>query len=70
MAAKEQNGMLVGLTGKAVVRGLERGMEACTFICACVGLDASGAIASAFKGGEPGGLTKFNCPGMLNLRGN
>ena len=26
MAAKEESGMLVGLTGNAVVRGLERGM--------------------------------------------
>ena len=71
MAAKEQSGMLVGLTGNAVVRGLERGVgEAGTFMCACGGLGASGALASAFKGGERGGLTKFSCLGMLDLRGN
>ena len=46
------------------------GGGACTFVCACGGLGASGALTIAFKGGECGGLTKFNCPGMLNLRGN
>ena len=40
------------------------------FMCACGGLGASGAMVSAFKGGECGWLTKFNCPGMLDLRGN
>ena len=34
---------------------------------ACCGLSASGALTSVFKGGERGGLTKFNCPGMLDL---
>ena len=72
MAAKEENGMLVGLTGNAVVRCLERGMGggAGTFMCACCELSASGALTSVFRGGERGGLTKFNCPGMLDLRGN
>ena len=70
VAAKEESGMLVGLTGNAVVRGLERGMGAGPFMCACGGLSASGALAGAFKVGECGGLTKFNCPGMLDLRGN
>ena len=37
-------------------------------MCACCGLSASGALTSVFKGGERGGLTKFNCPGMLDLR--
>ena len=32
---------VVGLTGNAVVRGLERGMGAGTFMCACCGLSAS-----------------------------
>ena len=68
--AKKESGMLVGLTGNAVVRGLRRGMGAGTFMCACGGLSASGALMNAFKGVERGGLTKFNCPGMLNLRGN
>ena len=41
-----------------------------TFICTFGGLGNSGALASAFKGGEWGGLAKFICPGMLDLRGN
>ena len=41
-----------------------------TFMCSYGGLGASGALTSAFKGGECGGLTKFTCPGMLDLRGN
>ena len=46
------------------------GGRADTFMCASCGLGASGAFASAFKGGVCGGLTKFYCPGMLDLRGN
>ena len=41
-----------------------------TFMCACCGLSASGALTSVFEGGERGGLTKFNCPGILDLRWN
>ena len=73
VAAKEESGMLVRLTGNAVVRGLERGIGgggAGTFMCACCGLGDSGVLTSVFKGGESGGLTKINCPGMLDLRGN
>ena len=62
--------MVVALTGNAVVRGLKGGWGASTFLCACGGLGASGALASAFKGGECGGLIKFSCLGMLDLRGN
>ena len=29
----------------------------------------NGSLASAFTGDEQEGLTKINCPGMLNLRG-
>ena len=36
MAAKEENGMLVELTGNAVVRGLERGMEGLVHLCGLV----------------------------------
>ena len=60
VAAKEQSGMLVGLTGNEVVRGLKRDWGAGTFMCACGGLGASGALTTAFKCGERGGLTKFN----------
>ena len=60
-------GILVGLTGNAVVRGLKQGMGAGIYLCACGELGAIGALASAFKGGDYGGLTKFNCPGMLDL---
>ena len=70
MSAKEQNGMLVVLIGNAVVRGLKRGIGEGTIMCAFIGLDASGALANAFKGDEREELTNFNCPGMLNLRGN
>ena len=41
-----------------------------TFMWACGGLGASGALASEFKCGERRGLTRFNCPGMFDLRGN
>ena len=37
------------------------------FVCACGRLKTSGALASAFKDDEPGGLTRFNCPGMHDL---
>ena len=40
------------------------------FMCACGGLGARGALTIVLKGGECGWLTKFNCPGMLDLRGN
>ena len=70
VAAKEQSGMLVGITGNAVVRGLKRGMGGQVHLCACGGLGASGALASSFRGSEHGGLTKYNCPGMLDQRGN
>ena len=69
LAAEEQSWLRVGLTGNALVQGLERGVGAGTFMCASGGLGASGALASAFKGGECGGLTKFNCPGTLDPRG-
>ena len=39
-------------------------------MCACGGLGARGALTISFKGRECEGLTKFNCPGMLDLRGN
>ena len=71
MAVEEESGLLVGLTGNAALRGLERGDGgAGTFIWACCGLSGSGALTSVFEGGERGGLTKFYCPGMLDLRGN
>ena len=76
VAAKEQNGMLVVLTGNAVVEGLKRRIVAGTFNCAFGGLAfkciryASGALANAFKSDERGELTNFDCPGMLDLRGN
>ena len=70
VAAKEPNGMPVGLTRNALIRDLKQAMGAGTFIYACGGLGASGALTSAFKGGEPRGLTKFNCPSMPDLRGN
>ena len=61
MAAQEESGMLLGLTRNAVVRSLERWMGgAVTFMCSCCGLNASGALTSVNKGGERGGLTKFN----------
>ena len=58
-----------GINGKCVGTGFKTGdSDAGTFMCCCAGLGASGALTSAFKGGELGGLTKFNCPGMLDLR--
>ena len=39
-------------------------------MCACCGLSARGALTSVSKIGECGGLTKFNCHGMLDLQGN
>ena len=39
-------------------------------MCAFGGLDASWALANAFKGDERGELTNFNCPDMLDLRCN
>ena len=59
------NGKKCGGTGFKTVDG-----GAGTLMCACCGLSASGALTSVFKGGELGGLTRFNCPGMLDLRGN
>ena len=53
-----------------MVRSIKRGMGAGTIMRACGDLGASGALASAFKSGERGKLTKFNCPGKLDLRGN
>ena len=60
-----------GITGKCGGTGFKTGNgRAGTFICDCGRLGASGALASAFKSGERGGLFKFNCFGMLDLRGN
>ena len=60
-----------GINGKCDGAGFRTGDGgAGTFMCACCGLSASGALTSVFKGGERGGLTKFNCPRMLDLRGN
>ena len=39
-------------------------------MCACGELGASEALAGAFKVGECGVLTNFNCLDMLDLRGN
>ena len=39
-------------------------------MCACGELGASGTLTIAVTGGECGEFTKFNCPGMLDLRGN
>ena len=59
------------INGKCSGTGFKTGDGgAGTFMCACCGLRASGALRSVFKDGECGGLTKFNCPGMLDLRGN
>ena len=60
-----------GINGKCGGAGFRTGDGgAGTFMCACCGLSASGALTSVFKGSEREGLTKFNCPGMLDLRGN
>ena len=60
-----------GINGKCGGAGFRtRDGGAGIFMCACCGLSASGALTSVFKGGERGGLTKFNFPGMLDLRGN
>ena len=40
-----------------------------TYLCAYGGLGDRGALASVLRGGR-GGLTKFNSPGMLDLRRN
>ena len=59
------------INGKCGDAGFRTRVEgAVTFMCSCCGLSASGVLASVFKGGERGGLTKFNCPGMLDLRKN
>ena len=39
-------------------------------MCAFGGISASGALAKTFRRGKQGRLTKFNCPGALDLRGN
>ena len=71
MEAKEQNVMPGGINRKCGGTGFKTGDgRVGKFMCACGGLGDSGALASAFKGGEPERLTKFNCPGMLDLRGN
>ena len=49
--------------GAAGFRTMDGG--AGTFMCTCCGLNARGALTSVIKGGERGGLTKFNYPGML-----
>ena len=60
-----------GINGKCGDTGFKTGDErAGTFMCAGGGLVSSGTLASAFKDDERGGLTKFNCPGILDLRGN
>ena len=60
-----------GINGKCGGAGFRTGDGgAGTFMCACCGLSAIGALASVFKGGERGELTKFNCPGIIDLRGN
>ena len=38
------------------------------FMCACRLLEINGSLASALNGGERGGLTRFNCSGMHELR--
>ena len=60
-----------GIKGKRVGTGFKTGIgRADIFMYVFGGLGAIGALASDFKGGGQGGLTKFNCPGMLDLRGN
>ena len=59
-----------GINGKCGGTRIRLGDMGLVHLCACGGLGASGASASAIKGGECGGLNKFNCPGMLDLRGN
>ena len=62
---------VVGINGNCVSTGFITGDGGTgTFMCACGGLVGSGTLTIAFKDGECGGLTKFNCPGMLDLRGN
>ena len=71
VAAKEQKCNAGGINGKCGGTGFKTGDgRAGTFMCVCGGLSASGALASALEGGELRGLIKFNCHGMLNLRGN
>ena len=65
---KRNAGVNNGKCGGAGIRTGDGG--AGTFMCACCGLNASGALTSVFKGGERGGLTKFKCPGRIDLRGN
>ena len=65
---KRNAGGINGKCGGARFRTRDGG--AGTFMCASCGLSASGALTSVFKGCGRGGLTKFNCPGMLDLRGN
>ena len=58
-----------GINGKCGGAGFRTGDGgAGTFMFAFCGLSASGALTSVFKGIE--GLTKLNCPGILDLRGN
>ena len=66
--AKRNAGDVNGKCGGTGFKTGDRG--AGIFICACAGLGASGALTTSFKGGERGGLTNFNCPRMLDLRGN
>ena len=59
------------INGKCGGTGFKMGDgRAGAFLCACGALGASGALESAFKVGERGGLTKINGPGMLDLQGN
>ena len=40
------------------------------FMCACGWLKISALLEIAFTGGKKQGLIQFNCPGILNLRGD
>ena len=66
--AKQKAGEINGRRGGMVFKTGDG--RAGKFRCAFGGLGSSGALASAFKDGEQRGLIKFNCPTMLNLRGN
>ena len=60
-----------GINGKCGGTRLKTGDKgACSFMCACGGLGASGALTRASQGGERGVMTKFNCPVMPFLQGN
>ena len=65
---KRNAGVINGKCGGAGFRTGYGG--AGTFMCACCGLSASWALTSVFKGSEREGLSKFNCPSMLDLWGN